>query len=66
MNTDIEELNYNRYYRKSKKKELGFSVTKMETFCDMLSNFVEHCYKNIDELKKYEAEIFRLKYMLNR
>lgn len=66
MNTDIEKINITRYYRKVKKSDLGFSITKIETFQDMLSNFVEHCYKNITILEGYESEIDRLNYYLNK
>lgn len=66
MNDNIEKTNIKRYCRKSRMTSSGFSINKISDIKDMLSNFVEHCYKNIKDLSSYEDKIDKLNYLLNK
>lgn len=66
MKDNIEQINIKRYSRKSRILSLGFSIDKISNIKDMLSNFIEHCYKNIEDLSLYEDKIDKLNYLLNK
>ena len=63
---NIERINVNRYSKKAKRLSSGFVGDKTYTLSDMLSNFVEHCYRNINDLNGYDSKLYKLNYVLNK
>lgn len=63
---NIEKTNIIRYSRKAKRHFSGFADTKQGVMNDMLSNFIEHCYKNIDELNDVKDNLIKINYKLNK
>lgn len=63
---NIEKTNIIRYSRKAKRYFSGFVDTKKGVMNDMLSNFIEHCYKNIDELNDVKDNLIKINYKLNK
>lgn len=54
---DIVQVNINRYVKKYNRYRLGLLDTSCGIYKDLVSNFAEHCNKNIDDLQKYKNTI---------
>lgn len=63
---NIEQINITRYSRKARRHFSGFIDTKRGVMNDMLSNFIEHCYRNIDELESFKNSLIKINYKLNK
>ena len=63
---NIEKTNIIRYSRKARRHFSGFVDTKKGVMNDMLSNFIEHCYKNINELNDVKDNLIKINYKLNK
>lgn len=62
----IEKVNIKRFSRKARRHNAGFADTKGGVLHDMLSNFLEHCYKNIEHLDGQKDNLVKLNYILNK